>query len=102
MKIKLEDYVQYAQSLHGLTRKTLAEGKEFRIEAFHDRVRFFPKSTGKPRGTTTLKQIGQILAHYEKTGSHKTSEYQEITRNASYHLAVIADYVATQKVDKAE
>lgn len=99
MKINFDEYLIYVRSLDGQTLTTLAQEKPFRIIKTSTRVQFqplSPESDGSLR-TASPQQIQRVLERYEQTASLRPGDYTTITRNASYHLALIARFVAEKK-----
>ena len=71
---------------------TRAGRSKFTVCLAGDGVEFTPLSTKKPR-LHERKFIERILSRFEKTGSFITSDYQNLTVNASYTLTLIDRYL---------
>ena len=63
-------------------------GKPFRVGIYMDCPFFIPMSTGLGR-SDGRKAAERFLERWNETGSTRSTEYQDITRNASYFLALM-------------
>ena len=63
-------------------------GKEFRVGVYRDCPFFIPLSTGLGR-SDGRKAAERFLERYNSTHSLRSCDYQDVTRNASYLLALI-------------
>ncbi len=69
------------------TLKTVT-GRAFRVNIYRDVPFFIPESTGQGR-SDGRRAAERFLERFNETGSRKTSDYADVTRNASYLLALI-------------
>lgn len=67
---------------------TTITGKPFRVGIYRDVPFFIPLSTNHGR-SDGRKAAERFLERYNETNSHRTKDYQDVTRNASYFLALI-------------
>jgi hypothetical protein len=86
-QISYSQLLEFALKCDGKTLQTVT-GKEFKVGVYRDCPYFTPASTGHGR-SDGKKAAEAFLARFNETGSTKTSDYQDVTRNASYFLALI-------------
>ncbi len=63
-------------------------GKGFTVGVYLDCPFFTPLSTGLGR-SDGRKAAERFLERFNQTGSLRTSDYQDVTRNASYFLPLV-------------
>lgn len=83
-----EQLLDLARSLEGQVLMTIT-GKEFRVGIYLDCPFFIPASTGLGRSDGRKAAEG-FLERFNETRSLRPRDYQDVTRNASYFVAVIA------------
>jgi hypothetical protein len=81
------DFVRLARRFDGATLSTQT-GKRFRVEVESGVVYFTPDSTGLRRSTSP-SATEEVLQRYRQSGSLRASDYSDITRNASYFVALL-------------
>ena len=88
MKIALDEFVRYLRSISGQRVLTQFRQKPFTIEMASKWLFITPLSSGKSR-YHDLETVSRIVEEYNKTGSLRPRDYQDITWNSSYTLALI-------------
>lgn len=83
-----ETLFAFARSQQGETLRTLQHKSPFRVKVVGDFLEITPDSSSAPR-REGRDSVATILAKLEKTMSFKTSDYQKISFNASYVLALV-------------
>ena len=86
--MKYEEFVKLAHSFEGKVLETIT-GKEFRVGVYLDCPFFIPLSTGLGRSDGKLA-AQRFLQRYNETKSLRPRDYQDVTRNASYFVAMMA------------
>jgi hypothetical protein len=94
MNVTADDVLQFAKSLKGHSLQTIARKKEFIVDLHGDSLMYTPLSTRKPR-SHERKYLEKVCDAYSQTGSMCPADYLNLTRNASYTLALIAAYKQT-------
>jgi predicted component of type VI protein secretion system len=84
-----QELLTLARSLQGTTLYTAAQQKPFTVSAKGDTLQFTPGESLKPR-PMSRKALEMALQEFNQTGSLKPADYQQITVNASYILALLA------------
>jgi hypothetical protein len=81
------EVLQLARQLAGKPLST-ATGARFSVRVEGNSPSFTPASTGVPRsdGPATLDRF---VARYNETGSLRPVDYQDVTRNSSYYVALL-------------
>ncbi|HXH61979.1 MAG TPA: hypothetical protein VNI20_11550 [Fimbriimonadaceae bacterium] len=82
-----DELLRLAKNKEGSVLTTI-RGKKFKVGVYMDCPFFIPQSSGLGRSDGRLA-AERFLDLYNRTGSPKTSDYQKVTRNASYFLALI-------------
>jgi len=82
-----DELIQVAGRAEGQILRTV-RGKEFRVSVFGDCPFFIPLSTGQGR-SDGRKAAERFLERYNSTGSPQSKDYVDVTRNASYFLALV-------------
>ena len=67
---------------------TTPTGREFTVGVYLDCPFFIPASTGQGR-SDGRKAAERFLERYNATGSHRPSDYADVTRNASYFIGML-------------
>jgi len=89
-------FITFCKGLEGLTLPTIGGKAHFVLSSVeHDRLHYIVESTGKIRHSTR-PWIEAVLDHHKKTKSFRPKDYQDITFNASYTLALIKLYLEHQ------
>jgi hypothetical protein len=91
-----EDFVVYNREMGGRVLTTLARGARFVVRVGNESIFYTPESTGIER-RHTFKFAKRVFERYEKTGSLKPVDYQNISKNVSYMLTLIAMYTKSKK-----
>lgn len=81
------DMLALAKRLTGQALAT-ATGARFAVKVEGNCPRFTPGSTGVPRSDGTAA-MARFVARYNETGSLRPVDYQDVTRNASYYVALL-------------
>jgi hypothetical protein len=92
---ELVDFVK-EEKLESKPVTTQAQQKEFTVRVVGDGLEYTPASSGAPR-RQPHKVLSRVCEEFSRTNSFKPADYQSITRNASYALAVIAEYVQSRR-----
>lgn len=82
-----DEFIRLAQRHRGQVLETKT-GKRFTVEVESGVAYFTPESTGVRRNTSRAV-TEDLLARHQKTRSLRPSDYVDITRNASYYVAVL-------------
>ena len=83
-----DELLNLARSLEGKKLETVT-GKKFTVGVYLDCPFFTPESSGY--GQSDGRKAGErFLARYNKLGSLRPGDYADITRNASYYVALVA------------
>ena len=91
-----EELLDHARRLEGQVLRTLAEGARFRVRVGADSLFYTPESTGNER-RHTFKFARRVFDRFVQRRSFKTVDYADISKNASYMLAVISSYTESAK-----
>lgn len=83
-----EEFILLARRFHRQTLETKT-GKRFSVEVEGGAVCFTPESTGMRRNTSRAV-TEDLLERYGRTHSLRPSDYVDITRNASYYVALLS------------
>ncbi len=85
-----DEILDYASRHELETLKTFGRGETFTVEAGPDGLYFTPINTGGFRGEIKRPKAEKVLARYAATHSFQPKDYQDLTENASYFLALVA------------
>jgi len=83
-----QEFLRLAGRFHGRTLETKL-GRRFSVEVEGGLVYFTPESTGSRRNTSRAV-TEDLLERYGRTRSLRPSGYVDITRNASYYVALLS------------
>ena len=83
-----ETLFAFARSQQGETLRTLQHKSPFRVKVVGDFLEITPDSSSAPR-REGRDSVAAILVKLAETMSFKTSDYQKISFNASYVLALV-------------
>ena len=83
-----DDLVRLARRAEGETLRTIT-GKAFTVGVYLNCPYFTPASTGLGR-SDGRKAAERFVARYNETGSLRPADYQDVTRNSSYFVALLA------------
>ncbi len=86
--VSLQQFRAAARSLDGHSLVTQARQQAFRLRVETWGLEFTPESSGEPR-REAWKQVAGVLDRFNESGAWLPGRYQDITRNASYLLAVL-------------
>ncbi|HUT33278.1 MAG TPA: hypothetical protein VNE39_07355 [Planctomycetota bacterium] len=84
-----EELLSYTRGLEGRVLRTLAQGAKFRVRVDKHRLVYTPESTGTER-PHTFKFANRVFEKFLKTRSFRPGDYRDISKNASYMLALIS------------
>jgi hypothetical protein len=87
MPMTYDEMLEIARRCDGEILETIT-GKEFRVGIYMDCPYFIPLSTGQGRSDGRLA-AERFLDRFNQVGSFRPSDYQEVTRNASYFVALV-------------
>lgn len=88
MKISADSLIRFTKTLQGKPLATMACGKPFMVEVVTAGIEITPASSGTPR-TVARNRIQLVCDEYNRSKSLKPGDYQAITLDASYLLALI-------------
>jgi len=91
----IETLMAFARALEGEPLQTLFRKNTFYIKVIGDDLVFTPVSSRAPR-RERCDQIKALLDELAKTGSFRKSDYADLSFNASYVLALVKQWQATQ------
>jgi len=83
-----ETLLVYCNSKRGELMTTIARKNRFRVDVVGTYLEITPGSSEAPRREAKSK-IAALLSRLEKTQSFQMSDYQDVTFNASYILAIV-------------
>jgi len=83
-----DDLFGFCKTLRGETLRTIVRKTQFRIEVIDSCLEITPASSGGARRESKAAVSG-LLARFDKTGSFQMSDYQDVSFNASYVLALV-------------
>jgi hypothetical protein len=89
--ITLQDLRGFAESINNEQLETLTRHKRFTFSLDHRGFHYIPESSGKPR-IQENRYIERVLERFNQIWSMSPKDYQDISKNASYLLAVIKKY----------
>jgi hypothetical protein len=92
MKIEFADFLQFLKSVNGQNFNTQYKQKSFKVETTSNEILYTPQSTGKTRHHDLVTLKG-IVDRYNDTSSLHPGDYNEMTMNSSYTLAIIKAYL---------
>lgn len=78
----------FCRSLRGETLRTMVRKTQFRVEIVENFLEITPASSGGRR-RESKSSISSLLARFDKTRSFQMSDYQDVSFNASYVLALV-------------
>ncbi len=82
-----DELVAVARDLDGQALETVT-GKRFTVGVYLDCPFFTPESTGLGR-SDGRKAAERVVERFNRTGSLRPSDYQDISRNASYFAPLL-------------
>ena len=83
-----EELIELARRLEGQRLQTVT-GKSFTVGIYRDSPFFTPASSGYGQADGR-KATERFLARYNEIGSLRPGDYADVTRNASYLVALVA------------
>jgi hypothetical protein len=92
-QLSLSQFRVAANGLDGKVLATHAQGKQFRFRILPTGLEYTPSATDRPR-RQDWKHVAAVLDRFNKTGSFEPGQYQDVTYNASYVLAVLRAVVS--------
>ena len=82
-----DELLELARRCEGDTLTTVT-GKKFRVGVYRDCPFFTPASSGY--GQSDGRRAGErFLERYNQTASLRPGDYADVTRNASYYVALV-------------
>lgn len=90
-KINSYKLLRFLKESGKLKLKTLSRGSDFLVEWIPNGIRYIPK-TGKPR-EHPLKYLNRVVNKFNQTGLLKPGYYNKLTRNPSYTVSLINEYL---------
>lgn len=78
----------FCKTLQGETLRTMVRKTQFRVEVVESFLEITPASSGGARRESKATIAG-VLARFDKTRSFQMSDYQDVSFNASYVLALV-------------
>jgi hypothetical protein len=94
LEVSPNNLLIFAKTLEGQELQTLHRKKVFTVEVKGEYFVFIPKSTGKPRRHDG-KYLQAVCDKFSEKNSYRPKEYQDLTFDASYILAIIRWYVGS-------
>jgi hypothetical protein len=86
--VTYEDFLAIARRFEGQALETVT-GRKFRVGIYLECPFYTPESTG--RGQSDGRAAAErFVQHFSRTGSLRPGDYAHITRNASYHIGLLA------------
>ena len=82
-----EEMLRLARRMDGTTLETVT-GKRFAVGVYMDCPFFTPESSGLGR-SDGRKAAERFVERYNRTGSLRPADYADVTRNASYFVALL-------------
>jgi hypothetical protein len=86
--VTYDELLGIARRAEGKTLRTVT-GKPFTVGVYLDSPYFTPGSTGLGR-SDGRKAAERFVERYNQTGSLRPADYQDVTRNSSYLVALLA------------
>jgi hypothetical protein len=90
--ISIDDFLAFCKSLEGETISTRAGRANFKLRVMDYGLEITTVSTNKSR-RQSRKEIADVIDRFHKTHSFITSDYSDITLNASYILTLVDRYL---------
>ncbi len=92
MQFDLRDFMRFVRTQDRQTLKTLAREKPFDVRVVRGGLEYTPHSTGKARFQED-RFIQRVAERFVDLKSFQPGDYQDISVNASYVLALIRRYL---------
>ena len=86
-----EALIEFVRSNDGMRLETLQRKHPFTVHVAGDGIEYVPQS-GKPR-PHRLKYLQRVCEEFSRVNSFRPVDYNDITMNASYTLALIKAYL---------
>jgi hypothetical protein len=90
--ISIQELKGYAKSINGTTLETRAQHKRFHFMVDDKGFHYIPESTNKPR-IQPNKFVDRVLQRFNGKRSLSPRDYQDLSKNSSYLLAIIEKYL---------
>lgn len=91
MPANFRKFIAFVLGISNRQLPTVGGRSSFSVKVAEQELIYTPKTTGKPR-RQEFAMAEKILGLYNDTGSLTPSDYLNITRNASYILALIREF----------
>jgi hypothetical protein len=86
-----EELITFVRSHDGMQLETQQQKHPFTVHVAGDSIEYVPQ-TGKPR-PHELKYLQRVCEEFSRVNSFRPVDYNDITMNASYTLALIRAYL---------
>ncbi len=96
-QVEIEKLKSFVQTLRGETLRTIDQEKAFTVEVTRRGFEYTPASSGKPR-TNDYRTIERVIGHFHHIQRYEPGQYHDMTRNASYLMAIIKRYFDRHEV----
>lgn len=90
------ELLRFVSTLEGETLVTGAQQAAFSVCVVPEGLKITPASSGTSR-VVRREQIRRVLDEYARSGSTRPVDYQSVSFNSSYLLALISLYIDVQK-----
>jgi hypothetical protein len=90
--VNVDDLIRFSRTLDGEELQTLKRGSKFMVKVTNGGLVYIPTSTNIPR-LHPRKWLARVCNEFSRTNSFRPGDYQKITANASYVLALIRIYL---------
>jgi hypothetical protein len=90
--ITRQELTECAKSITGTTLETGARHNKFLFYVVDEGFHYIPESTMKPR-IQENRYIDRVIERYNERGTLSPRDYNDLTVNTSYLLAVIQQYI---------
>jgi hypothetical protein len=98
--VTADSLFRFASTMRSQTLHTEKRGAAFSVDVHFDKLLFTPESTGKTRPERRSNLVS-VREQFNRSQSLNPGDYQKQTRNASYILALIAEFIADQDENRA-
>jgi hypothetical protein len=97
--IDTERFLDFVETQQGKCLYTLARRAEYEVKVVNDGngrwLKFFVRSTKKVKNHRR-NTLDQVIERFNTRKSFKTSDYSDLTVNASYDLGLIKSYLPAE------
>lgn len=96
MRPNADDLMRFAATLEGVELSTAARGAIFTVLALPTGLQITPASSGESR-LVSREMVHKVCEENQRLGSTRPVDYQAISFDASYLLALLQRYAEHQK-----